>query len=44
MNARGFHVFAALEENLGLEAIQEALPNGTPLRAVSLAEAGLIRR
>jgi pilus assembly protein CpaE len=41
MNARGFHVFAALEGSLGLEAIQEALPNGTPLRAVSLAEAGL---
>ena len=41
MNARGFHVFAALEGSLGLEAIQEALPNGTPVRAVSLAEAGL---
>jgi pilus assembly protein CpaE len=41
MNARGFHVYAALEGSLGLEAIQEALPNGTPVRAVSLAEAGL---
>ena len=41
MNARGFHVYAALEENLGLEAIREALPTGTPVRAVSLAEAGL---
>ena len=40
MNTRGFHVYAALEGGLGLEAIQEALPNGTPLRAVSLAEAG----
>jgi pilus assembly protein CpaE len=41
MNARGFHVYAALEGSLGLEAIREALPNGTPVRAVSLAEAGL---
>jgi pilus assembly protein CpaE len=41
MNARGFHVYAALEESLGLEAIREALPVGTPVRAVSLAEAGL---
>ena len=41
MNARGFHVYAALEGSLGLEAIQGALPNGTPVRAVSLAEAGL---
>ena len=40
MNTRGFHVYAALEGGLGLEAIQEALPSGTPLRAVSLAEAG----
>ena len=40
MNARGFHVFAALEESLGLEAIRDALPAGTPVRAVSLAEAG----
>ena len=41
MNARGFHVYAALEEGLGLEAIREALPSGTPVRAVSLTEAGL---
>ena len=41
MNARGFHVYAALEGSLGLEAIREALPSGTPVRAVSLAEAGL---
>ena len=40
MNSRGFHVYAALEANLGLEAIREALPVGTPLRAVPLAEAG----
>ena len=41
MNARGFHVYAALEGSLGLEAIREALPTGTPVRAVSLDEAGL---
>jgi pilus assembly protein CpaE len=41
MNARGFHVYAALEGSLGLEAIREALPNGTPVRAVSLAEVGM---
>ena len=40
MNSRGFHVYAALEGSLGLEAIREALPAGTPIRAVSLAEAG----
>ena len=40
MNGHGFHVYAALEGDLGLEAIREALPVGTPLRAVSLAEAG----
>jgi pilus assembly protein CpaE len=40
MNTRGFHVYAALEGSLGLEAIREALPAGTPVRAVSLAEAG----
>jgi pilus assembly protein CpaE len=40
MNSRGFHVYAALEASLGLEAVREALPAGTPLRAVSLAEAG----
>lgn len=40
MNTRGFQVYAALEGGLGLEALQEALPTGTPLRAVSLAEAG----
>jgi pilus assembly protein CpaE len=41
MNARGFHVYAALEGTLGLEAIREALPTGTPVRAVSLAEVGM---
>ena len=40
MNTRGFHVYAALEGSLGLDAIREALPAGTPLRAVPLAEAG----
>lgn len=40
MNSRGFNVYAALEGGLGLEAIREALPAGTPLRAASLAEAG----
>jgi CheY-like chemotaxis protein len=40
MNARGFNVYAALEGSFGLEAIQEALPTGTPVRAVALAEAG----
>ena len=40
MNSRGFHVYAALEGGVGLEAIREALPVGTPLRAVSLLEAG----
>jgi pilus assembly protein CpaE len=40
VNSRGFHVYAALEASLGLEAIREALPVGTPLRAVSLAEVG----
>ena len=40
MNTRGFHVYAALEGSLGLEAIREALPAGTPVRAVTLAEAG----
>lgn len=40
MNSRGFNVYAALEGSLGLEAIREALPLGTPVRAVSLAEAG----
>ena len=41
MNARGLHVYAALEGNVGLEAIREALPIDTPVRAVALAEAGL---
>ena len=40
VNTRGFHVYAALEGSLGLDAIREALPAGTPLRTVSLAEAG----
>jgi len=39
VNTPGFHVYAALEGNLGLEAIREALPFGTPLRAVSLTDA-----
>ena len=30
MNTRGFHVYAALEGSLGLDAIREALPAGTP--------------
>ncbi len=42
MNSRGFHVYAALEASLGLDAIREALPVGTPLRAVSLAEVGRV--
>ena len=40
MNTPGFHVWAALEGSLGLDAIREALPLGTPVRAVTLAEAG----
>jgi pilus assembly protein CpaE len=40
MNARGFNVYAALEGSVGLEAIREALPLGTPVRAVALADAG----
>jgi pilus assembly protein CpaE len=40
MNSRGFQVYAALEGSVGLDAIREALPVGTPVRAVSLAEAG----
>jgi pilus assembly protein CpaE len=40
MIARGLHVYAALEASFGLEAIREALPSETPVRAVSLAEAG----
>ena len=36
----GFHVYAALEGSMDLNAIRAALPAGTPLRAVSLAEAG----
>jgi pilus assembly protein CpaE len=34
------HVYAALEGSFGLEAIQDALPSGTPVRALSLEEAG----
>jgi pilus assembly protein CpaE len=41
MNARSFHVYAALEENVGLDEIRAALPVGTPVRAVPLAEARL---
>jgi pilus assembly protein CpaE len=40
MNSRGFQVYAALEGSVGLDAIREALPVGTPVRTVSLAEAG----
>jgi pilus assembly protein CpaE len=40
MNSRGFNVYAALEGSLGLDAIREALPVGTPVHSVSLAEAG----
>jgi pilus assembly protein CpaE len=40
MNSPGFNVYAALEASLGLDAIRAALPAGTPVRAVSLAEAG----
>jgi pilus assembly protein CpaE len=40
VNSRDFHVYAALEASLGLDAIREALPDGTPLRTVTLAEAG----
>jgi pilus assembly protein CpaE len=40
MIARGFNVYAALEGNVGLDAIREALPKGTPVRAVALADAG----
>ena len=39
VNSRGFHVYAALEASLGLDAIR-ALPAGTRSAAVSLAEAG----
>ena len=38
--AGGFQVYAALEGGLDLNAIRDALPAGTPLRAVPLAEAG----
>jgi pilus assembly protein CpaE len=41
MNARAFHVYAALEDGFGAEAIRDALPKGTPVRAVSLTDAGL---
>jgi pilus assembly protein CpaE len=40
MNSHGFNVYAALEGSLGLDVIREALPLGTPVRAVALAEAG----
>ena len=40
MTSRGYQVYAALEGSIGLEAIREALPVGTPLRTVSLTEAG----
>jgi pilus assembly protein CpaE len=40
VNTHGFHVYAALEASLELNEIRDALPPGTPLRAVSLAEAG----
>jgi pilus assembly protein CpaE len=40
MNLRGLNVYAALEESFGLDAIRDALPPGTPVRAVALDEAG----
>ena len=40
MTGHRLQVYAALEDQLGLNAIREALPAGTPLRAVALAEAG----
>jgi pilus assembly protein CpaE len=40
MNSLGFNVYAALEGSVGIDVIREALPAGTPVRAVSLAEAG----
>ena len=39
MNLRNLTVYAALEGSFGLEEIREALPAGTPVRAVALAEA-----
>ena len=40
MTSRALQVYAALEDNLGLDAIREALPPGTPVLAVALAAAG----
>jgi pilus assembly protein CpaE len=39
MTTQRVQVYAALEGGAGLEELREALPVGTPLRAVSLAEA-----
>jgi pilus assembly protein CpaE len=39
VSLRSFNVYAALEENFGLEAIRDALPSGTPVRTVALDEA-----
>jgi pilus assembly protein CpaE len=41
MNARSLQVYAALDEGVGVDAIREALPSGTPVRAVSLTDVGL---
>ena len=41
MTGRDLNVYAALEGSLGLQEIREALPSGTPLRAVSLSDARL---
>ena len=40
MNLRNLNVYAALEGSFGLEEIRAALPTGTPVRAVALADAG----
>jgi pilus assembly protein CpaE len=39
MNAQGLRIFVALEESIDAEALREALPAGTPIRLVSLADA-----
>jgi pilus assembly protein CpaE len=41
MNAGSLQVYAALDEGVGVDAIREALPSGTPVRAVSLTDVGL---
>jgi pilus assembly protein CpaE len=39
MNAQGLRIFVALEDTIDAEALREALPAGTPIRLVSLADA-----